>query len=385
MNWDLVEKFERTTFINFPSESYETVFSVGPACRPAFHLQYNHIRTSAFPLDWQMGYSLDTVIHLLKTNFSDFFLDIREDAQRSKENNCRYVIDYKNQIISMHHFSKEKTLEEGKLIFQKVMKKRADLLKYRLLKSHNVLLLCNRVETVEELKKFLQKFSEIYPHMRITLVNVRHNKNIGLNETEGRFLKSGKLNLYDMELNDVNENGGWDWWKGNIAGWKAILNNINLSQRSVINLNCLQMARIDIKNQGNGNDVGISIVQGKINRMSKEPWFSKNGAGYVLETYDQHLIIELECHGIGNLLLRMQGIDRCVADGTRLPIWVDYTRLVVNDEVIFCEIKSAWHDRPYMYNRQVEDREKIKVEISWALHGYKGAQLAKLISLWNSR
>lgn len=146
-------------------------------------------------------------------------------------------------------------------------------------------------------------------------------------------------------------------------------------------LKWLELARIDIKNQGEGNDVKVSVVEGNGCNIWQAGWFSHGGAGYVMETSDQHLILELECKGAGNLLLRLQGIDRRAADGSRLPIWVDYTRLAVNEDLVFWEMKPLWHDRQYAYERHVGDGEKIKVEISWALHGYKGAELARLISL----
>lgn len=149
-------------------------------------------------------------------------------------------------------------------------------------------------------------------------------------------------------------------------------------------LKWLNMARVDIKNQGEGNDVKVAVAEGDNCNVYQAGWFSKGGAGYVLETADQHLVLELGCRGKGNLLLRLQGIDRRASDGTRLPLWVDYTRLAVNDEVIFWDMKPQWHDRPYVFNRSVEDGEKLKVEISWTLHGYKGEELARLISLWKA-
>lgn len=142
------------------------------------------------------------------------------------------------------------------------------------------------------------------------------------------------------------------------------------------------LARIDIKNQGEGNDVKIKVIEGKRNNLYQADWFSKGGAGYVLETYDRNLVLELECCGTGKLLVRLQGIDRLSPNGIRLPIWVDYKRLVVNEEIVFWGEKPQWHDQAYVFNREVEDGEIIKVEISWDRHGYRGTELAKLISLW---
>ena len=150
-------------------------------------------------------------------------------------------------------------------------------------------------------------------------------------------------------------------------------------------LKWLNLARIDIKNQGEGNDVKVTVVEGEDCNIWQAGWFSHGGTGYVMETSDRHLILELECKGAGNLLVRLQGIDRRASGGERLPLWVDYTRLAVNEEVVFWELKPQWHDRPYVFNRQVADGEKLKVEISWDLHGYKGEELVRLISMMTTK
>lgn len=148
-------------------------------------------------------------------------------------------------------------------------------------------------------------------------------------------------------------------------------------------LEWLNVARIDIKNQGDGNDIKVSVLDGEHCNIRRPQWFSKGGAGYVVETYENHQVLELECRGEGELLIRLQGIDRRAPSGTRLPLWVDYTRLAINGKVVFWELKPQWHNRPYVYTRKVADGEKIVVEISWSQHGYKGEELAQLLSLWS--
>lgn len=147
-------------------------------------------------------------------------------------------------------------------------------------------------------------------------------------------------------------------------------------------LKWLDMARIDIKNQGTSNDV--KVTEGENCSVTQPRWFSKDGAGYVIETSDKHLVLVLECRGAGKLLLRLQGIDRRSPGGDRLPLWVDYTGLKVNGEEVFRERRPLWHDKSYSFTRQVIDGEKIRVEISWEAHSYQRGELARLISLWSS-
>lgn len=147
-------------------------------------------------------------------------------------------------------------------------------------------------------------------------------------------------------------------------------------------LKWLDLARIDIKNHGENNDVKVNVLEGARYDIKQAQWFSTAGNGYVMETYDKYLELELECKGTGLLQIRLLGVDRRSPKRERLPLWVDFTRLAVNDDVIFWELKSVWHDKSYSYTRQVTDGEKLKVEISLSPHGYRGEELTRLISLW---
>lgn len=89
----------------------DVIFSVGVACRPAYHLKSNGLRFFASPLDWMNRYSLDTVLHLFDTSFEDFFVDIEEDLEW-KGSLYRKIHDIKNNICSLHHFRPNTVLSE---------------------------------------------------------------------------------------------------------------------------------------------------------------------------------------------------------------------------------------------------------------------------------
>ena len=75
-------------------DNFGVIFSIGSACKPAYQLKCNHLRPFAAPLDYQMEYSLRTVLHLFQTKFEDFFLNIEEDfgggGSDRKEEGYRY-------------------------------------------------------------------------------------------------------------------------------------------------------------------------------------------------------------------------------------------------------------------------------------------------------
>ena len=85
-------------------------------------------------------------------------------------------------------------------------------------------------------------------------------------------------------------------------------------------LKLLETARIDIKNQGEGNDVKVRVLSGEHCKILPAPRFSKEGTGYTLVTEDKNFLLELECVGTGNLLIRMLGRYRPVSENERLPL-----------------------------------------------------------------
>ncbi len=145
-------------------------------------------------------------------------------------------------------------------------------------------------------------------------------------------------------------------------------------------LKWLDMARVDIKNRGEGNDVIVTVIEGEKCDITKPRWFSKCGTGYLIETSDKHVVLELECCGAGEITICLRGIDRNIKAGQRLPLWIDYTGFVVDGNIIFDEKKPVCHDKFYKFTQQVSDGRKFRVEISWEPHGYKGEELTTLVS-----
>ena len=72
----------------------------------------------------------------------------------------------------------------------------------------------------------------------------------------------------------------------------------------------------------------------------------------------------------GQIRLFLRGLDiRTPEDKSkRIPCWIDYTKLTVNDNVILDKLTSAWHDEPYTYNINTKADEKVKIQIEWLPH-----------------
>lgn len=214
-------------------EEYDLFLSVGSACRPAMHLKNNELRFLSSPLDWQYGYSLETVLHLFETKFQDFFLNIEENKEWPGSGNNRRIVDISNQIISIHHFDKALPLDECHKLFMESMKKRFDRLDRVLIQSKRIMIICNRKESKESLLCFARRFGKLYPNLNITLVNVWDNKEKKKDYFEEEYLDnvSDNITIKQYVFNDsidIDTEEKFDA-SGNTICWNKLLSNYRLS------------------------------------------------------------------------------------------------------------------------------------------------------------
>jgi len=210
---------------------FDIIFSIGTACRPARYLKNHELRICANPLDWMMSYSLDTVIHLYKTDFKDFFIHF--SADKIKPN---WFIDMNNKITSIHY--KEIGLDaQG---FNRKMRNRFKKAHEKLKKANKICFICNRNENVEIFSNFLNEMSQIYSG-KITLINIRNNNSIDNHQPIIKHYKkdiSDRLMLIEYEFNDIHKNGNdkttnADFWLGNEDLWNSIIKKIYLNMNFI--------------------------------------------------------------------------------------------------------------------------------------------------------
>ena len=199
------------------------MMSIGPHCRPAINMRYNNRRDLSSPLDWMMDYSLETVIHLFRCEFDDFFEQILEDDSKAgTANGMRWVTDKKNGIISIHHFPLETSLEQALPIFYQKMNYRFKRLNNCLKCAQKVVLVTARNESVEEINEFINDFSQIYGSIHGRLINIRNNEQLGFNEIISKSVETNnRIDYIDYSINDTNK-GVFDP-NGNTSVWSRIL------------------------------------------------------------------------------------------------------------------------------------------------------------------
>ena len=131
-------------------------------------------------------------------------------------------------------------------------------------------------------------------------------------------------------------------------------------------------ARADIKlvPKDEGGDFQIVSVSDDRATLWKPDWFQKGGVGYQIQSYKGDMEIIAKATSDGKFTLNLRGIwvpdpkDR----NKRIPYWIDYTKLAVNEKVIFDKLKPVWHDKPFNYGLDVKAGEEVKIQMEWQPH-----------------
>ena len=150
--------------------------SVGGVCRPAHYLRMFYLRRFSSPFDWMMNYKLEHIIHFLRNDSADFFVNIEYmgDDEWVKTHSIK---DTNTGMISIHDFPLDKSVEEYYPNFIAKYKRRFANLKKALQKSKCIVFLSYRNETLQEFQIFLNEMQKIH-NAKYIFVNIRHNENL---------------------------------------------------------------------------------------------------------------------------------------------------------------------------------------------------------------
>ncbi len=118
-------------------------------------------------------------------------------------------------------------------------------------------------------------------------------------------------------------------------------------------------------------DFKILSISDEKSDIRKPAWLQRNGIGYVIQSYAGKLEFTAKTTAGGQINLRLRGLDvRSPKDKTKkIPHWIDYTKFIVNDKIIFDEITPACLEKFYSYNFNVKAGEEIKIQLEWLPHG----------------
>lgn len=141
-------------------------------------------------------------------------------------------------------------------------------------------------------------------------------------------------------------------------------------------------ARLDIKlaPKTTGGDFQILSVSDKDASVMKPRWLQKDGIGYQIQSYTGNLEFVVKSTTNGKIGLSLRGLDiRDPKDNSkRVPCWIDYTRFVINEKIIFDTLTPACWEKFYRYEMEVKAGEKIKINVEWLPHGKTPIKLKAL-------
>lgn len=145
----------------------------------------------------------------------------------------------------------------------------------------------------------------------------------------------------------------------------------------------LMEARIDIKNKGTDeNDLLIDNVSDALCIVSKPGWFGKDGVGYSIKSLAGSIkfTATFKKDGMLNLYLHTEPFFSADGKNRRIPIWLDYTSLIIDDAIIFSEKKPTWHDKAFTLEREVKDGQQMTFAIAWQPHLYEPDMRENMLS-----
>ena len=99
-------------------------------------------------------------------------------------------------------------------------------------------------------------------------------------------------------------------------------------------------------------------------RTSYPKWFvNEKGQGSIFTFKNKNTYLFIECVNDGTLEIICRGIDFNNYDQKRVPICIDITRIMINDELEFEGNKLVWHNNPFKIIRECADSEIIYLKI----------------------
>ena len=169
-----------------------------------------------------------------------------------------------------------------------------------------------------------------------------------------------ELNLTDY-LEYIHNNYPYECYNIFKTCLKAQYNYFNVNELKPSNI-----ARVDIINKNNNNTIEILDITDYVDIEFPE-WFKTNeGKGAFIQTTVKKFNLKFKCINDGLLEITLRGPDVRDESNNRIPHYVDFNILKINSENIFKDKVRVWHDKPYIYKKNVYDGEIIELHIEWS-------------------
>ena len=203
------------------------ILSVGPACRPAWHLKCNNLRFFSSPFDWMARTKLETILYFIEQQNLNGFFQNREYLNKNRKT-TKVVRDKTFNIDSLHDFPRSMKMADYYPLFMEKMNRRFSRILMAFQKFNHITFL-SYGRDVEEIKHFLLGFDSIYKNKKLVFINVEHNSSLSGIE---KHLESvtPNISIQHVSFNDVHPNGNTRQnpykWRGNVECWNTICSDI---------------------------------------------------------------------------------------------------------------------------------------------------------------
>ena len=146
--------------------------------------------------------------------------------------------------------------------------------------------------------------------------------------------------------------------------------------------------RIDVRFFSKTDNAEFSLISVSDEKASvtQPDWIKQNGTGYMIQSFVGDLELVGNTNSDGQIKLSLRGMDvRDPQDSSkRIPCWIDFTKLSVNDGVVFDAITPVWHNKSYDYDFNVRAGQEIRIKTEW-LPRLKGIDKLKEMQAFQSR
>lgn len=311
-------------------ETYKLLMNTWTGLYNIDFLRKNNIRHSETPgASYQdNGFWFKTFFHGKRVMFlpEPFYMYRRDNPNSSVRNKTKiYAMDTEYELINdflEHHGEKDDFLDA-----------------FVYAKYHNFHFTMDRIG-LEFKKEFLLKTSDYFNELK----------------------KNNQLNTSLLEEYDLNI---LNWIVDNPEGYYDYKYNIDYKDYEFLKkyLQC----RIDIKNLGSkNNDIILMESNDPLQDFFAPEWFiDNNGVGYVLQSNTGSLNLSFKCINDGKIQIWFKGIDYYDKKGNRIPIYIDYTEIFVDDENLVSGSKVCWHDNPFIFHKDIRNGQTVKIQVKW--------------------
>jgi hypothetical protein len=126
-------------------------------------------------------------------------------------------------------------------------------------------------------------------------------------------------------------------------------------------------ARVELFNEGSAEN-SVEITDYPEGTSATYPaWFKRdNGQGGVVQYTGNEINMKANINGSGTLVIYLKGLQKYAEDNkTLLAIPVTYTTLEINGENVLAEPKTVTYEDYYTYETEVEDKDKVLLNVKW--------------------